>query len=74
MDNQRKLPTGGPAFPCQALNRDNHMISYTGMTLRDFFASQAMIGLVQDTNDPFEVIATAAYEMADVMMNERAKR
>ena len=51
-----------PAFP-------------NGMTLRDYFAAKAMQAIISTgkaKNTP-ELIATAAYEMADLMMQERNK-
>ena len=71
----RKTPTGGPAFPCQALNRENHMVAYTGMTLRDYIAIQAMQGFVVG-GEPigFSEVAAASYAMADSMLQERAAR
>lgn len=48
-----------------------------GMTLRDYFAAQALIGLITANEslsdiDPF-VMAVRAYKAADAMMKERSK-
>jgi hypothetical protein len=51
-----------------------------GMTLRDYFAGQALAGLIQGyavaygspTNAPDEIVSEA-YAFADIMLNERSK-
>jgi hypothetical protein len=64
------------AFPVQFLNGK----SQSGMTLRDYFAGQALAGnLEQGIEDDFnsrwwhdpEKIAARAYEIADAMMDVR---
>ena len=43
-------------------------------TLRDKFAGQAMVGILSDANfPPAEMVARAAYEVADAMLKERLK-
>jgi hypothetical protein len=61
------IDDGGPAFPRHAY--DGH----DGMTLRDWFAGQALAGLLRDGIDVFGVYATAndAYKMADAMLRAR---
>lgn len=45
-----------------------------GMTLRDYFAGQALTGLVVGVNDPYAaVIARLAYEQADAMIRASRK-
>jgi len=41
-----------------------------GMTLRDYFAGQALSGNMRSAQ-PFERMAKDAYEMADAMMDTR---
>lgn len=61
---------GGPAFAADS--SDKPWPSQEGMTLRDWFAGQALAGL-----DPFAVnpqsAAQRAYNQADAMLAERAK-
>ena len=45
-----------------------------GMTLRDYFAAAALQGLLVGSNDATSDIVKWAYEAADAMMAERAKR
>jgi hypothetical protein len=47
----------------------------TGMTLRDYFAAKAMLGIISDpdTQMNYEEIATRAYQYADAMMEVRAE-
>ena len=70
------IDDGGPAYP---------FVGNQGMTLRDYFAGQAMTGLlaaeqpggfsyVKDaTRTRAEYAAKEAYEMADAMIDERSK-
>ncbi len=72
---------GGPAFPSQANNTDK----FEGMSLRDWFAGQAIIGVLGAYADPnarsrakangegATHMAEAAYVIADAMLAERAK-
>lgn len=64
--------TGGPAFPPM----DNPDTNHSGMTLRDWFAGQAMAGMnAADRrwdNGKFDM-AIAAYAQADAMLAERSK-
>ena len=73
-------PDGGPAFPVTA----NHMVDGLwqscdegGMTLRDYFAGQALQGLASSGWAENEVDATVAaanaYRLADAMIAERSK-
>lgn len=68
--------TGGPAFP--RLTRDAFQPEYTGMSLRDYFAAEAMkVCLSQCDKFPDENwrigIAMDAYMMADAMLEVRNK-
>jgi hypothetical protein len=62
-----KKKDGGPAFPTQSSPY------FTGMTLRDWFAGQA---LTAPWSSNFEVSEAAeiAYEFADAMLAARAKK
>ena len=52
--------------------RDDHAVS---MKLRDYFAAQAMVGLLNCYHNPKEfteqVLANQSYEIADAMMEAR---
>ncbi len=67
--------TGGPAFPGEGTN----MGRYHGMTLRDWFAGQALVGMlasapVADRSKPkHRGWAENAYLFADAMLAERSK-
>ena len=81
--------TGGPAFPIAQINATVttdgmgrvHQTAFVpareGMTLRDYFAGQAMAALFDSDagHDAMEcqIIATEAYEMADAMLKERER-
>lgn len=82
----KNIPTGGPAFPIEC-NIVNGYRDDSGMTLRDWFAGQTIIGLMASREsqvalfgdasaagqDTSTYIAEAAYEMADAMLAEKFK-
>jgi hypothetical protein len=59
---------GGPAFPRHAY--DGH----DGMSLRDWFAGQALAGLLAHTGESERNRAVAAYRYADAMLRARDTR
>ncbi len=59
--------TGGPAFPTEHTDTSGQ---FDGMTLRDFFAAQALIGWRDSTRSAQED-AEDAYIMADAMLKAR---
>lgn len=69
--------TGGQAFPRQQWEYDgqNNVLQYQeeGMTLRDYLAAKAMQSMPLAL-DKYEqnIIASAAYKMADAMLAARA--
>ena len=73
--------TGGPAFPCSdILERDSKgsfqgvEISSAGMSLRDYFAAKAMLGIHERVDSGgFARVAKLAYELADAMLEARNK-
>lgn len=67
-----KLENGGPAFPIEF----NSMDYNRGMSLRDWFAGQALAGLLADPEmnaDPHPT-ARCAYNYADAMLAARKAR
>ena len=72
--------TGGPAFPT---TKESHlMVCSEGMTLRDYFAAKAVVGmfypavvacLEHDHDLDCDKIAEFCYKMADAMIAEREK-
>lgn len=61
---------GGPAFPLADGTRDDE----GGMTLRDYFAGQAIAGLCcRDATRMTDTLAQEAFEVADAMLAERNK-
>ena len=66
---------GGPAFPVQSIYSEDHGTNSRGMTLRDYFAGQALAGLcvpgLKDgpiTDWEFDEIAPVAWKAADAML------
>tara|TARA_S200002703_G_scaffold73209_2_gene63192 strand:+ start:254 stop:451 length:198 start_codon:yes stop_codon:yes gene_type:complete len=59
---------GGEAFPVS-----NGVHTVFGMSLRDYFAGQALVGLVSPpgTGDLVKIYAADAYALADAMLEER---
>jgi len=70
-----EMRNGGHAFPCYTGNDT----AETGMTLRDYFAGQALVGLilrglsVQDMPANKKEYAEISYKFADAMLAEREK-
>ena len=65
--------TGGPAFPETPLSG-----GHPGMTLRDWFAGQALAGIVSRPgvclSEESSGAAVMAYQIADMMISERNKQ
>jgi len=67
--------TGGPAFPAQ----NHHGQKFTGMTLRDYFAAKALMGMMasRNPNSPRfkpEDDAEFVYAIADAMLKARGEK
>jgi hypothetical protein len=66
-------PENQPAFPVSTIDG----FTQDGMTLRDWFAGQALAGLLAHPDSNIQWIADygagRAYKMADAMLAERAK-
>jgi hypothetical protein len=63
--NKKPINTGGPAFPVKFRN-----YTLEGMTLRDWFAGQAIISHPLRFKH-YEQAALESYELADAMLRER---
>jgi hypothetical protein len=65
---------GGPAHPTHRMLATGHVASSHGMSVRDFFAGQALVGMlaspILDTTD-VEAVASAIYDYADAALVER---
>jgi hypothetical protein len=66
---------GGPAFPFESKDKYGANIRATtpGMSLRDWFAGQALTGVLADMEMSAYAKAIYAYEIADAMLAERNK-
>lgn len=68
--------TGGPAFPWT--DAPGKLETHSGMTLRDWFAGQALQGLLAgDTDDAwtsYDPMVSRAYDLADRMLRQRITR
>lgn len=68
------MPDNPQAYPCLDSSGDGLSMRDPGMTLRDWFAGQALVGYLAGTafpTLPAEVRARAAYAVADAMLAER---
>ena len=66
-----KIKAGGPAFPSHGSMGE---VAHEGMTLRDYFAAQAMQSMLPFyANRPEDIqdMANKAYAMADLMLKAR---
>lgn len=62
------------AFPASADNYGNFLKGTPGMTLRDYFAGQALAGIIAADNSPagdWPLCAEHAYKAADAMLAAR---
>lgn len=91
MEEAKRIDTGGPAFPTEPQNHGYNGAEGTGaqcgMTMRDYFAGQALVGLFSIEANPrvgkdvgpyehprdAEFMATYAYDLADAMLKQRNK-
>lgn len=77
MEETKKINDGGPAFPIvwqSAVTGNDEVIE--GMTLRDYFAGQALPIIIDHDikqSGAWDDHARQAYEMADAMIKERSK-
>jgi len=81
--SEPKIKDGGPAFPSEpTYGGVQEGSAFPGMSLRDYFAGQALAGLLAMPREPLkvptldaglEVFALSAYRMADAMLAEREK-
>ena len=62
------IDDGGPAFPCN----DQNGCAFAGMTLRDWFAGQALASMLDRTfGIPVSITAERSYQMADAMLSAK---
>ncbi len=81
-----EVSNGGPAFPHIAEDKKWWQEKYGGMSLRDYFAGQALLGMNSNPDlleivtagdvldgSVFQRLSSKAYEQADAMLEERNK-
>ena len=76
------ITDGGPAFPAPMFTRQADGLPMCpqefglgGMTLRDYFAGQALAGLLADSNATSRSLyAKDAYDLADAMLAARERK
>lgn len=72
----KKIDDGGPAFP---YTEDKTHIGMgikqnNGMTLRDYFAGQALMGMMEKYSQTnCDIVSGWSYQFADAMIAERNK-
>jgi hypothetical protein len=82
--SEQKINNGGPAFPVSGIDRlsEHHDCQFTiqgGMTLRDYFAGQALMGIMAKDGGYdgkgnitwVDMTALKVYEIADAMIEVR---
>ena len=79
---QKLLDAGGPANPTDFPAGDGGTFSFSGLTIRDYFAAQAMgaiVGQIEfgdddgETEIDFDAIAGDSYRVADAMLEARKR-
>lgn len=81
MTDAKKIETGGPAFPQPVRSFDDSGFDLPGMSLRDYFAAQALalwriddadLKNLKDGRLPqHAAVAKFCYELADAMLKAR---
>lgn len=73
--NQAKINDGGPAFPSTVQYDGRNICDIPGMSLRDWFAGQALAGLLasQDRATRIQDNVTQAFAVADAMLAVRSE-
>ena len=76
MNTTPQINDGGPAFPCETYglrNGKETTIPTNGMTLRDYFAGQALEGMLSNPESISNKTSVAihAYGFADAMIKAR---
>jgi len=72
-----EIKTGGPAYPQDEMMDSAHSEihrQHEGMTLLDYFAGQALVGLIanpESTEHSPQEMADAAYGLASLMIETR---
>jgi len=66
-----EIDDGGTAFPAEGIASLGSRYCTPGMSLRDWFAGQAMV--LVDAELPVDQFAKQTYIIADAMLRERAK-
>ena len=76
MTDRLKNPPAFPIPSSEVRHRDGNLAQY-GMTLRDYFAGQALTSMLSApdkiTESTYGVAANLSYKFADAMLKERAK-
>lgn len=68
---QPKIGDGGPAFPVVETHPVHGSRIDFGMSLRDYFAGQALAGLAVQSYASAVFLAESAYRIADEMLKAR---
>ena len=61
------MKDGGSAFPTEYL-------AHSGMSLRDWFAGMALIGIMLQMKAEAQLLTSLAYDIADAMLAEKEKQ
>jgi hypothetical protein len=70
-----KINDGGSAFPTTGEGYGYSRYSHNGMTLRDWFAGQALAGILANPETAWTTTpAVTAYNYANAMLAERDRR
>lgn len=70
------LAFGGTRFEPNglgAMRSHSEVVVYAGMSMRDWFAGQALGALATYEGQKFEDLSSMAYRLADAMIAERSK-
>ncbi len=79
-DNEIWIDDEHPAFPVETKDEFGATTYYRGLSIRDYFAAEAMKAFIIATSDHSgthpqndAIVAERAYDMAEAMIEERSK-
>ena len=74
-EGEKAMTNGGPAFPSEVVTTNDGWL-HSGMTLRDYFAAKALVGLLSTNGSLARAtdLARVCYQLSDEMLKARENK